>query len=215
LSWKRERKADVQYPILGRIVTVNGLNVHALVIGEGPDLVLIHGSSGNIRDFTLCISPELAKKYRAIMFDRPGFGHSDGFGQAGETIKEQALLLRDAARFLGAEKPVALGQSPGGAVALAWATEARANISALVTVSGVSHPWSTWLEIFYKLTSYPPLSWLIIPILSAFATENATNQSLAEVLSPKQLQMVTAGMWEWNSYSDEKRSSQMPDKGGF
>jgi pimeloyl-ACP methyl ester carboxylesterase len=100
-SWQRERKADVQYPVLGRIVLVNGLSVHALVIGEGPDFVLIHGSSGNIRDFTLSIAPELAKKYRVIMFDRPGLGHSDGLGRAGETIKEQALLLRDTARLLG------------------------------------------------------------------------------------------------------------------
>ena len=117
--------------------------------------------------------------------------------------------------LVGRRKACGAWSKPGGAVALAWATEARANISALVIVLGVSHPWSTGLEMFYKLTSYTPLSWLIIPMLSAFATENAINQSLAEVLSPKQLQMVTAGMWEWNSYSDEKRSSQMPDKGGF
>jgi hypothetical protein len=39
--------------------------------------------------------------------------------------------------------------------------------------------------MFYKLTSYPPLGWLIIPFLSAFATENAINQSLAEVFEPQ------------------------------
>ena len=88
---------------------------------------------------------------------------------------------------MGAEKPVVLGQSLGGAVALAWATEARANISALVIVLGVSHPWSTGLEMFYKLTSYTPLSWLIIPMLSAFATENAINQSLVEVFEPQEI----------------------------
>ncbi|MDG1936702.1 MAG: hypothetical protein P8I83_09865 [Paracoccaceae bacterium] len=84
-----------------------------MVIGEGLNVVLIYGSSGNIRDLTLYFSPELANKYWFIISDRPGLRHSDGFGPAGETIKDQALLLRDAARFLGAEKPLVLGQSLG------------------------------------------------------------------------------------------------------
>jgi pimeloyl-ACP methyl ester carboxylesterase len=84
-----------------------------LVIGEGLNLVLIYGSTGNISDLTLYFAPELANKYWFVIFDRPGLGHSDGFGPAGETIKDQALLLRDVARFLSAEKPFVLGQSLG------------------------------------------------------------------------------------------------------
>ena len=112
-SLRRERKAYFTNTILGQIVQVNSFNVHLLGIGEGLNVVLIHGPSGNICDITLYFAPELAKKYWVIMIDRPGLGHSYGFGPAGETIKDQVLLLRDAARFLGAEKPLVFGQSLG------------------------------------------------------------------------------------------------------
>ena len=56
---------------------MNGKRVHALVMEEGPDLVLNHGSSGNLRDFTKSITSELANSYRLILFDRRGLDHSE------------------------------------------------------------------------------------------------------------------------------------------
>ena len=73
LSERRVAAANAKYPPLGEIVDINGKSIHALVMGEGPDLVLIHGASGNMRDFTLSIAPELAKSYRVFLFDRPGW----------------------------------------------------------------------------------------------------------------------------------------------
>ena len=40
--------------------------------GAGPDLVLIHGSSGNTRDFTFGFVDTVKDRYRVIVFDRPG-----------------------------------------------------------------------------------------------------------------------------------------------
>ena len=54
---------------------VNGKLIPAIVMGEGPDIVLIHGSSGNLRDYTTSIASELANSYRVKLFDRPGLGH--------------------------------------------------------------------------------------------------------------------------------------------
>ena len=73
---RREVHTEKTYPPLGNILEVNGKRVHALVMGEGPDLVLIHGSSGNLRDYTTSIASELANSYRVILFDRPGLRHS-------------------------------------------------------------------------------------------------------------------------------------------
>ena len=48
----REAAAEKAYPPEGQIIEVNGYKVHAVVRGEGPDLVLIHGASGSTRDCT-------------------------------------------------------------------------------------------------------------------------------------------------------------------
>jgi len=182
---RREVQADNAYPAFGSLLEVNGTRVHAVVMGQGPDLVLIHGSSGNVRDFTTSIAPELSKSYRVIMFDRPGLGHSDRMSAKGDTLRDQAHLLRDAALSLGADRPIVLGQSYGGAVALTWALEAPENIAALVTVSGVSHPWPTGLDTYYKITSHPYFGWLGALMISAFASEKAIKQSLKDVFAPQ------------------------------
>ena len=67
--------------------------MHALVMGEGSDLVLIHGASGNSRDYTTSIASELANSCRVMIFDCPGFVHSEKITNMGDTPKDQARLL--------------------------------------------------------------------------------------------------------------------------
>ena len=106
-----EAQAESSFPPEGQFVDVDGTRVHAVVRGapEAPPLVLIHGASGNTRDWTLDIVPRLATSYRVIVFDRPGLGYTDssrGSGAGGaQTISEQATLLQAAAETLGDDKP--------------------------------------------------------------------------------------------------------------
>ncbi|MEY8838497.1 alpha/beta fold hydrolase, partial [Cribrihabitans sp. XS_ASV171] len=118
---RHEDRANAAYPPRGELLEIDGVQVHAVVMGAGPDVVLIHGSSGNARDMTFDLAPRLAERYRVIAFDRPGLGFTDRLHEAGATISEQAALLSRAAVALGAERPVVVGHSYGGAVALAWA----------------------------------------------------------------------------------------------
>ena len=104
-----------------RCIEVGKARVHAHVAGTGPDLVLIHGASGNVRDFTFALVGLLTARYRVIAFDRPGLGWSDDLGRDGLSPLVQADLLRAAAAQLGVRRPIVLGHSYGGAVAMAWA----------------------------------------------------------------------------------------------
>ena len=128
------------YPPAGEMVTLaDGRRVHAIVEGRGPDVVLIHGAGGNARDFTLSFTAHLRDRFRVIAFDRPGFGHSDSLdARLAENPVSQALALSDAAARLGAHRPLVLGHSYGGAVALGWALERAA--AGLVVLAGASLP---------------------------------------------------------------------------
>ena len=79
----------------------------------GPDLVLIHAVSGNLRDYTTSIASELANSHRVIIFDRTGLGHSERITNVGYILKDLTLLLRDAALMLGAERPIIWGIAMG------------------------------------------------------------------------------------------------------
>ncbi|SHJ21866.1 alpha/beta fold hydrolase [Wenxinia saemankumensis] len=186
---RRAARVDAAYPPIGRIVDVGGVPVHALVRGTGPDLVLIHGASGNLRDF-LPLMDRLEGRYRTIALDRPGLGHSgrpdprhDGaFSGTAESLRDQVRLLSGAARALGAERPLVLGHSYGGAVALAWAIEAPA--AGIVDLSGVAMPWPGGLGWRYRVMR-SRLGGAIVPLLvAAGATRAMMAAGVASVLAP-------------------------------
>lgn len=179
-----ETRAEASHPPEGQLIEVNGHRVHAVVMGNGPDVVLIHGSSGNTRDMTLSLAPRLAKNFRVFVFDRPGLGYTERINTSGATITQQAGVLSEAAAQLGAEVPIVVGHSYGGAVALAWAVHHPQDMSALVALSAASHPWSTGLSTYYKLLSHPVIGPLVIPLITAFVPDAKVEQAVGDVFTP-------------------------------
>ncbi len=130
------------YPPIGKIVKAGGLGVHAWESGSGRPVIMIHGAGGNLRDFTYDVAPMIAQNYRAIAFDRPGFGYTDRPAERGGDPAVQARVLAAAAREMGAEKPILVGHSLGAAIAMAWALAEPDNVAGVVSVSGAVMPWS-------------------------------------------------------------------------
>ncbi|MEJ5217275.1 alpha/beta hydrolase [Cognatishimia sp. D5M38] len=182
---RNEAQARIDTPPLGEIIEVEGHDVHALVKGSGPDLVLIHGSSGNIRDFTHSLVDQLTDRYRVIVLDRPGLGYSEAVNPKGDTIFEQAAILQKAAAQLGADKPIVVGQSYGGTVALAWSADHPDALSALVTLAAPAEPWDTPLAGLYEINSNPWLSWAVLPVISAWVPNSHVQNVLTEVFAPQ------------------------------
>lgn len=180
-----EARAEAAFPPEGQFLEVDGHKVHAVVMGSGPDLVLIHGSSGSTRDMTFHLAPILAERYRVFVFDRPGLGYSDPVSPDGSSITDQAATLVAAARELGAEKPLVAGHSYGGAVALAWAVHHPDDISGLVALSAASHPWDTGLTTYYKILSHPVLGRIVIPLIAAYVSDDIVQRELISVFEPE------------------------------
>lgn len=180
----KENAAKRDFPAIGQLVEVDGMRIHAYVAGSGPDLILIHGSAGNLRDFTFSMVDKLKGDFRVIAFDRPGLGHSDPLPIADNGIFAQANILSKAAAKLGVKDPIVLGQSYGGAVALAWALEMPNDVSALVSVSGPTHPWTADLPTFYKWTAPFLGRALVVPLISAFATERQIIETIESIFEP-------------------------------
>lgn len=182
-SRSRARAIEAAWPPEGEFVTIGGVRMHAVMRGTGPDIVLIHGLSGSARDFTFDLAAILARSYRVIAIDRPGMGWSDPVID-GHTLATQAQIVRQAAFVLGAERPLVLGVSYGGSVALRWALDAPDTVAALVLAAPVSHPWKGGLSLFYHLTSTPLLKQLAIPLLAAWVPGAAVRKVVAEVFAP-------------------------------
>jgi len=187
----RESAAEQDYPPEGQIVMVADRRVHALVMGQGPDLVLIHGASGNLRDFTFGFAQRMAQDYRVIAFDRPGLGYTDrshkghdaAFATTAESPGEQAGVLAAAAALLGADRPIVLGHSYGGAVALAWALDHPC--AAVVSLAGVAMPWPDKLDPFYRVSGSALGGAVVLPLIAAFAGQAQVDAAMASIFAPQ------------------------------
>ena len=157
LAWTDHsaRNASVAFPPMGDFIDAKGVRLHYLDRGEGQAVVLLHGSSGNVRDWTLSIFDEVAARHRAIAFDRPGHGHSARPDEAGWDPRVQARLIREALAAMGVEKPILVGHSWAGAVALAYALDYPDEVGGVLFLAGVSHPWPGGVGVDRTLAAAP------------------------------------------------------------
>ncbi len=167
----------------GGFVTLPEGRIHAIVRGEGPDLVMIHGANGNARDFSFELIDRLADDFRVIAFDRPGFGFSDDLGGP-EGPVEQADLLRAAAEALGVEQPIILGHSYGGAVAMAWALRSEDDLAGLTLLAPATHPWPGELGLWYRLTASRLGQSVVLPVVARLAPRFSVERTLERVFAP-------------------------------
>jgi len=190
----REAEAEARFGPVGHLVRVGDTDVHVLVEGTGPDLVLIHGASGNLRDWTFAVMDELKTRYRVFAFDRPGLGwterlppYRDNAGPRAESPREQARLLQAAGAELGLRNPIVLGHSYGGAVALAWGLEFPQETAAIVALSAVSNPWPGTLSPLYRVNSSRFGGRVVVPLITAFAPESRVDDLVDDIFAPNEV----------------------------
>jgi pimeloyl-ACP methyl ester carboxylesterase len=125
----------------GRFLDVDGVRLHYVESGAGDAVVLLHGNGSMIQDFKSSGLIDLAAKdYRVIVFDRPGFGHSERPRSVVWTPDAQAELINAALTQLGISKAVILGHSWGASVAVAMGLKYPGLVRGLVLASGYYYP---------------------------------------------------------------------------
>src|SRR4051812_27403633 len=116
-------------------VRAAGAEVAFAVAGEGPGLLLIHGTGGDAATSWAALAPLLAQRHTLVMPDLPGSGETVDEGGALElgALAEQSAAVAAAA---GLESYAVLGFSLGAAVAATLAASRPEQVEALVLVGG-------------------------------------------------------------------------------
>lgn len=142
---------DPAYPPIGEFIEVQGVRLHYVDEGAGPPIILIHGASGNLRDWTFSMTDRLKDRFRVIAFDRPGHGYSGRLATDGANPAAQARLLAAATAALGVERALIVGHSWGGAVATAWTLDRPDQVAGAVILAGATYPWDGDGGLLYNL----------------------------------------------------------------
>ena len=103
-----------------KFVDVAGLSIHYTDEGQGPAIVLVHGSFASLRMWNTWAA-ELTKRYRVIRFDRPPMGLS-AIQPLGDDEAEREMQIIDAlTKQLGVDKFFLVGTSSAGLSTAAYA----------------------------------------------------------------------------------------------
>jgi pimeloyl-ACP methyl ester carboxylesterase len=124
-----------------RFVTLDGLDVHYKVAGQGePALILLHGFGASVYSWR-DVMALLGEQGLVAAFDRPAFGLTErplkgawtgANPYAPETAADLTVALMDA---LQVERAVLVGHSAGGAIAIETALRHPERVRALVLVA--------------------------------------------------------------------------------
>jgi pimeloyl-ACP methyl ester carboxylesterase len=139
-------------------VDADGFRIRYMEAGEGPPLVHLHGAGG------LRLSPGhdlLARRFRVIAFEMPGFGAS-AENTRSRSMADLAATMGRAIAALGLDRVNLWGTSFGGKAALFLAAQEPASVAALVLESpaairpeGTRRPAGTPEEIARRLYAHP------------------------------------------------------------
>jgi pimeloyl-ACP methyl ester carboxylesterase len=94
---------------------------------------MIHGLGGQMRNFSHGLLDRLATDHRVILIDRPGSGYSQAIGV--NNVRAQAAVIAKLLERLDVERPLVVGHSLGGAVALALALDHPALVGGLALIA--------------------------------------------------------------------------------
>lgn len=133
------RQVEKKLPPRGRFIDIDGARIHYLDQGAGPTLLLVHGLAGQMHNFTHSLLGKLKPNFRVVILDRPGSGYSTRASEASATVGAQARLISGFCRALGLERPLVVGHSLGGAIALALALNHPEQVAGLALLAPVTH----------------------------------------------------------------------------
>ena len=154
-------RAEMAVPPSGKFIDIDGNRIHYAEAGAGPAIVFIHGLGAQFHQFEHPLFDRLSADFHLVALDRPGSGYSVRAAGASAGLSEQARIIVRLIEQLGLERPLLVGHSLGGMVALTVAIEHPNVISGLALLSPYTHfsgevapafaalhiaqPWKRWL----------------------------------------------------------------------
>lgn len=185
---RKTREAERMHPPTGRFVTVQGVRLHFTVHGrdDAPQtVVMLHGTgSMGVELEASGLVDMAAERFRVVVFDRPGHGHSDRPAGKLWTPNQQADLFHAALLRMGIERPIVLGHSWGTLIALAMAMWHPESVGALALASGYYFPSVRLDAPLLSLRAVPLLGTLLRHTLSPLVSRLAWPLALRRVFGP-------------------------------
>lgn len=143
-----------------RFVEIDGLRVHYRDQGQGPALVLLHGSNASLQTWDGWVE-RLSDDFRVITLDLPGHGLTGPDPKGRYDWIAMASVVDRLVRRLELESFSLAGNSMGGAVAWNYAVMHPGKVEKLILIASRGYPSEEPMPAIFKAYATPVIGQLM------------------------------------------------------
>lgn len=169
-DWRRDGR-DWPNREASRFLTAAGLRWHVQVMGQGPVLLLVHGTGASTHSFR-DLMPRLAERFTVVAPDLPGHGFSATPPLHRQSLPMLAQALRGLLEMMGMMPEVSVGHSAGAAILARMALDASRPPRALVALNGAFLPFREGQHHFFSGLARMMVVNPLVPRLFAMTAAN-------------------------------------------
>jgi pimeloyl-ACP methyl ester carboxylesterase len=184
--------ASRRWPAEGRILDTAAGPVHVVEAGpvDGRAVLLIHGAAANSREPRSALeAPLVAAGFRVVAMDRPGFGASPPFADralvAEGRLAAHARVAAAAIEALDLRRPIVVGHSYGGAVALRLALDRPGLAGGYLLLAPATHGDVGPVAWYNHVGASPAAGWLFARAVAPAAGPIVARGGLGAVFAPQ------------------------------
>lgn len=155
---------------------VDGMRVHYKREGEGPVILLLHGSGSSLHCFDRLVT-YLTQDYEVVRLDLPGFGLTGPRGDRDYRIPTFVAFIDRFMSALSIKQFSIAGNSLGGNIAWNFALDYPERITSLMLMNATGYPQKS-LPLAMRLARNPFLK----PLLRRWGSRKATEKSLRKLV---------------------------------
>lgn len=181
------RRVEAALPPSGRWIDTGLARLHVREAGPdgAPAIVMIHGLAGQAAHYTYAVAPRLAGRFRTVAPDRPGSGYSPRHAKAPAHLRAQADTIAALIEVMDLGRPLVVGHSLGGAIALALALDYPDRVAGLALLAPLTHMQDAPPDVFKGLTIQSRLvRGLVAWTLMVPASIRNSRRTLTQVFGP-------------------------------
>ncbi|GAB4395991.1 MAG: alpha/beta hydrolase [Microscillaceae bacterium] len=152
-----------------------GMSVHYRDEGQGPALILLHGTAASLHTWDAW-TEILKKKYRVIRLDLPAFGLTGPHPARKYQIQDYIAFLRIFTHKLGLNSFHLAGNSLGGHIAWEFALDYPRVVEKLILIDPAGYPLKRNPPFVFRLARTPVVNQLVRYITPRFFFRNNLEQ---------------------------------------
>lgn len=176
-SWEKDGR-DWPNRAASHFVEAGGLNWHVQLMGQGPCLLLLHGTAAATHSWR-DLAPLLAPHFTLIAPDLPGHGFTSSLPQARVSLAGFSEALRALLNKLQVSPDLVLGHSAGAAIALRMALDGAITPRAIFSLNGALLPLGDEHAAFFTRTARLMVG---LPFVSKLCAWRASKHEVAAKL---------------------------------